>query len=107
MCGSAIAAAAGVLIALLAISAGAQTELTLWYYGAGKAEERRIMAPRDPQALSPEGQIGELQDGGPRSDAKAGDAILATRGGFCWQVAPQELCRANGTLDPTTRQPRS
>lgn len=44
MYGSAIAAAAGVPFALLASSAGAQTELTLWYYVAGKAEDRRIMA---------------------------------------------------------------
>lgn len=44
MHGSAIAATAGVLFALLASSAGAQTELTLWYHGAGNAEERRIMA---------------------------------------------------------------
>ncbi|MBW8285707.1 MAG: hypothetical protein K0M55_19110 [Rhizobium sp.] len=44
MYGSAIAASAGVPFAFLASSAGAQTELILWYYGAGKAEERRIMA---------------------------------------------------------------
>ena len=38
------AIAAAVLSAMLASSAGAQTELTLWYHGAGNAQERQIIA---------------------------------------------------------------
>lgn len=40
----AVTTASGTLIALLAGSAFAQTELSLWYHGAGNAEERRIVA---------------------------------------------------------------